>query len=142
MSLAGRTAEELVFEEPSTGAEDDLEAATALARDMAGRYGMGEGLGLASLLSSTSDFLGNHGAPVAISGTAHAALDAEVGRLLGEARDAASTLLERHRDDLHRLAEALLEEESLEGPALHALLPHPAAGREEPPTGRDQVLAG
>ncbi len=124
-ALGGRAAEQLMFDEPSTGAEDDLEDATALARDMVGRYGMSDTLGLATLTSGATDFLGNGGAVVAISGTTHAALDGEVRHLLDEALQAATGLLGRHRDDLDRVTERLLADESLEGPTLRALLPAP-----------------
>ncbi len=134
--LGGRAAEELLFDEASTGSEDDIADATALALDMAGRYGMSPALGLPALLTGAGDYLGNTAGPALLSGTTHAALDAEVRRLLDDARTAARALLETHRDALDRLAERLLAEESLEGSALLALLPHPPAADN----GHDNVL--
>jgi cell division protease FtsH len=132
IGLAGRAAEEALFEEASTGAEDDLADATALARDMVGRYGMSPVLGLPSLLSGATDFLGNGANHALASAQTQAALDAEVRRLLHEARDAAVALIIEHREVLDRLVERLLEDESLEGPHLAALLPRPDHSEDAP----------
>jgi cell division protease FtsH len=137
VTLAGRAAEELLFEEASTGSEDDLAAATALARDMVGRYGMSPVLGLPALLSGDTDFLGN-GATIAVaSAQTQAALDTEVRRLLHEARDHARAVITQHRESLDQLVERLWEEESLEGPRLAALLPTPRTQ----PRPSDEALA-
>jgi len=125
VTLAGRAAEELLFDEASTGGEDDLAAATALARDMVGRYGMSPVLGLPALLTGDTDFLGNGATLAVASAQTQAALDTEVRRLLHESRDHARAVITQHRESLDLLVERLWEEESLEGPQLAALLPTP-----------------
>lgn len=121
--MAGVAAEELVFGEPSTGAERDLEQASALARDIVARYGMSERLGRTRLLSRDVDeFLDAETSFAAISGMTQQDVDAEVRRLLADAEREAGRLLAVHRDTLNVLAARLEFEETLEGPDLEAVL--------------------
>ncbi len=122
--LAGTAAEELALGEASTGAEDDLEAASALARDLVGRFGMSPSIGRVRLLAQDVD-AGPGGEPGLrpLAPSTHAAFDAEVRRLLDEAHDEAMALLGRHRRRLEMLVERLLVEETVEGAALASLLP-------------------
>ena len=115
-AMGGRAAEELVFGLVSTGAANDLQQATKLARDMVCNYGMSEELGPVHLGGENETvFLGreltqgrSYGPEVA------RAIDHEVGRLLGESYARARGLLEEHRDLLERMARALLERETLD----------------------------
>jgi cell division protease FtsH len=117
MTLGGRVAEELVFETATSGAEDDLEKATKLARQMVFRWGMSPKLGpFASGSRQEQVFLGgeitrerDHS-----EDTARVA-DQEVMRILTEARERARETLTRNRDALDRLAELLLEREEVTG---------------------------
>jgi cell division protease FtsH len=130
--LGGRAAEELVFGEPSTGAQDDLQRATALARQMVTVFGMNDAVGLSHLAQPAN------GAYAAVNGalmrdcseaTAHT-IDLEVRRLLDEAYREARALLEHDRVRLEALARELLEHEVLEGSRLDdglALAPRAAA---------------
>lgn len=121
--LAGLAAEELVFGEPSTGAEHDLEQATDLARDLVARYGMSERLGRARLLAKDVDaFLEADVALGAVSGQTHQDVDTEIRRLLEEAEREASGLLVIHRESLDTLAARLEVEETLEGAELESLI--------------------
>jgi cell division protease FtsH len=113
--LGGRAAERLMFEEYSAGAEDDLRQATQLARRMVAHWGMSEVIGpVAFRQGEEHPFLGKeiHEQRKFSEETAHV-IDREVQRFLTSAQERAVHLLSEHRDDLDRLARALLEHESL-----------------------------
>ncbi len=122
-ALSGRAAELLVFDDPSTGGEADLEHATDLARDLVARHGMSERLGLARLMARGSDlYLGGSAGLDRLSGLVHQELDLEVRRVLDAALATATGILEANRGLLDALAERLLAEETVEGPDLDAAL--------------------
>jgi cell division protease FtsH len=127
-ALGGRAAEDVVFGEVSTGAENDLELATALARRMVCQFGMGKSAGLMHVGREEAPFATGPGATALLrdcsEATAHA-IDEEVRGLLDEAYAAARALLVAHRDQLDRIAAALLERENLDRDALYALLAPP-----------------
>ena len=121
--LGGIAAEELVFGEPSTGAEKDLENATDLARDMVARFGMSARLGRARLVAKNVDeFLDAEAALAAVSGATHQEVDTEIRRLLEESEAEATRMLVAHRETLDELALALEREETLEGAQLETFL--------------------
>ncbi len=127
VQLGGRAAEELIFGEVTTGAENDLVEMTKLARRMVMRWGMGEGLGpMAYDLDSESAFLGDggmgFGGDKSYSEQTAARLDQEVARLVGDANQRAKEILARHKRQLVSLAEALLESESLDAKQLATVL--------------------
>jgi cell division protease FtsH len=122
-AMGGRAAEEVVFETLTTGAENDMQQATDLARQMVTRWGMSERLGPVTLApregSSGGGGLEGFGLAGKPYGAAMAdAIDAEVERLLKEAASEARRLLETHRRELDGLAAALLEHETLDEPAI------------------------
>ncbi|MBC7339699.1 MAG: ATP-dependent metallopeptidase FtsH/Yme1/Tma family protein [Firmicutes bacterium] len=123
-ALAGRAAEELVFDEVSTGAAHDLETVTKLVRRMITEYGMSETLG--PLTFGTKEELVFLGRDIArernYSEEVAAAIDKEVRTIVNACYSRAMQLLRDHRDTLDRVASALLERETLEGPELDALL--------------------
>jgi cell division protease FtsH len=124
VALAGRAAEEQMLGEPSTGAEDDLELATNVAREMSGRFGLTPEVGLLSILPKESGHLGPRGPePLAVSEAEWAAFDNAVRRILDEGHMAARGLLEHGREVHERLTDALLEHEQIEGKELQVLLP-------------------
>ncbi|MFG6178497.1 ATP-dependent zinc metalloprotease FtsH [Halomonas sp. THAF12] len=120
----GRLAEAIVFGEVSSGAQDDLEQATRLARRMVANWGMSERIGPVVFAQSREHvFLGKEMAQAREHSEETASLvDAEIRRLLGEVEARGRELLERHRQSLERLAEALAERETLEAEAIHELL--------------------
>jgi cell division protease FtsH len=127
-TMGGVAAELLVLGEASTGAEDDLEEATALARDLVGRYGMSPALGRARLLAADDErFLGEGTEVGALSLPVHEAFDREVSRLLAEAERRATEVLQSQRRHLDRLATRVVQAETVEGDDLLALLPAPVA---------------
>ncbi len=121
--LGGRTAEEVVFGEVTTGAEHDLVEATKLARQMVTRWGMSE-LGLAAFRADEQQpFLGYEIAQGRDYSEATAArVDLAVEQILAVAHEQVGALLTASSDRLHALAEALLRDETLEINALKAIL--------------------
>jgi cell division protease FtsH len=114
--LGGRAAEEIVYGTRTTGAESDIEQATAVARQMVTRWGMSDRLGLVQLAPRQNPYLDG---PVAYSGarpfsedTART-IDAEVQRIIDESHEEARRLLTAHRKQLDALAEALVARETL-----------------------------
>ncbi len=122
-TMAGLAAEEMVFGEPSTGSENDLEQATEMARDMIARYGMGAKTGRMRLAGKASDgFLGDEVPLGQVSGQSLQDLDTQVRELLGTAEAEATRLLVLHRTTLDHLSGRLEVDETLEGPELEAAL--------------------
>jgi cell division protease FtsH len=122
-AMGGLAAEELILGEPSTGAEEDLEQATDLARDIVGRYGMTQALGRARLIGADANvYLGNDGGFDHLSEQTHIEFDLEVRRLLGEAEKEALRLLDANRNHLDDMAGDLAKVETLEGRPLEDLL--------------------
>ena len=122
-AMGGLAAEELVFDQPSTGAEQDIEKATEIARDIVGRYGMSPTLGRARLLASDVDqFLGSDSAFAHISEETHQEFDHEIRRLLHEGEVEAMRILEENRSILDRLATWVNENETAEGKDLMKVL--------------------
>lgn len=122
-AMAGVAAEELVFGEPSTGGEQDVEQATILARDVVGRYGMSPVIGRTRLLASDVDtFLGIESGVTGVSSSIHEEFDQQVRVLIGHAEAQATELLSQLRSKLDEIASRLLDEETLEGTALEAAL--------------------
>jgi cell division protease FtsH len=116
-AMGGRVAEEIVFHDLSTGAQNDLEHATGLARAMVAEYGMSEKLGPQSFGHDDGSFFGGG---TRISAATAQTIDEEVARILNEAHEQAKQALEGHRDLLDRLANLLLVVETIDGDDLRA----------------------
>jgi cell division protease FtsH len=138
--LGGRAAEEIVFGTRTTGAENDIEQATALARSMVTRWGMSDNVGHVQLAPRANPYLGGvpaFGAERPFSETTAHAIDAEIQRIIGESYQEACRLLRTHRKALDALVAALLEKETLDEAEILAVtglppaaeLPARAAGR-------------
>jgi cell division protease FtsH len=114
--LGGRAAEEMVFHDPTTGAGDDIEKATALARAMVTQYGMTERLGAIKLGEAQGEpFLGRDmGHTRNYSEEIAAIVDEETKKLLATAHQEAFDILEENRDVLDSLVLALMEKETLD----------------------------
>lgn len=112
--LAGRAAEEIVFDTVTTGAANDIEQATRLARAMVTQYGMSDKFGLMGLATQENQYL--TGRTVMDCGDATAAeVDQEVMRILKESYDEAMGLLRENRDVMDKIAEFLIEKETITG---------------------------
>ncbi|CAG9256053.1 Cell division protein FtsH [Burkholderia cepacia] len=147
--LGGRVAEEIAFGDVSTGAQNDLERATALARHMVMQYGMSAKLGLATLDDATPQG-GSPGVWTPGDGrcSEHTAqlIDEEVRALLEDAHVRVAATLGEHRDALERIARCLLQHESIDHDTLVALItppddrdaaPGPARADAEPVAATD-----
>jgi cell division protease FtsH len=123
MLLAGRTAEELVFGDPTTGAQNDIERATQIARAMVTEFGMTDALGPQLLGNRAHEpFLGRDmGGQRDYSDEVSALVDAEVRKLIDSAHEEARQILRQHRKTLDRLADTLCERETLDAPELSEL---------------------
>ena len=116
MLLGGRSAEEMIFADPTTGAANDIERATTVARQMVTEYGMSESLGPMRFGQPQGEvFLGRDlGHTPDYSDEVAASIDAEVRRLIESAHNAASEILETNRAVLARIASDLIRHETLD----------------------------
>ena len=122
---AGRVAEELVFDSITTGASNDIEQATRLARAMVTRYGMSKTFGMVALETVTNQYLGGD-TSIACSADTATRVDQEVIALIGQAYARAKELLEQDRAAMDRLSAYLLEKETITGEEFMEIL-----GRKE-----------
>lgn len=120
--LGGRVAEKLTLDDISTGASNDIQRATDIAREMVTKYGFSEKLGPVNYSSSDEVFLGkDFTSKQAYSEETANEIDEEVKAIVEEAYDAAMTILEEHREQLVAVAEGLLAIETLDGDQFVAL---------------------
>ena len=113
-ALGGRAAEEIVFDTVTTGAANDIEQATKIARAMVTQYGMSEKFGLMGLASASSQYL--DGRMILNCGDQTATeIDHEVMKMLKEAYDEAKRLLNENREVMDRIAEFLIQKETITG---------------------------
>jgi cell division protease FtsH len=116
MMLGGRTAEEIMFLDPTTGASNDIEQATNLARRMVMEYGMSDRLGPMKYGQPAGQvFLGrDYNSHQDYSDDIASVIDEEVRYLINQAHEEAHTILSTHLDALNRIADALIERETLD----------------------------
>ncbi|HFC9088534.1 TPA: ATP-dependent zinc metalloprotease FtsH [Enterococcus hirae] len=120
--LGGRTAEEIIFNVQSTGASNDFEQATALARSMVTEYGMSDRLGPVQYEGNHQVFVGrDYGQTKAYSEQVAFEIDQEVRKILMEAHQKAHEIIEAHRAQHKLIAEKLLEFETLDAKAIKSL---------------------
>ncbi|MEA2010639.1 MAG: ATP-dependent zinc metalloprotease FtsH [Actinomycetota bacterium] len=115
-ALGGRTAEEVIFGDPSTGASNDIEKATAIARKMVMEYGMSDRLGPLKYGQPDGEvFLGrDYTKGQDLSNEVAAAIDDEIRKLITQAHEEAMQIITTHRDALDRIAAELMEHETLD----------------------------
>jgi cell division protease FtsH len=141
MMFGGRVAEELIYGPANitTGAGNDIQQATNMARAMVTEYGMSEKLGPLRYNDNQEEiFLGHSVARTQnVSGATAKIIDEEIRRIIEEAETLARKVLNEHMDGLHKIATALLEYETLSGDEVEALLKGEEIDRSEPagPTG-------
>ena len=121
----GRAAEELVFHSASTGASNDIEQATKLARAMITRYGMSEDFDMVALETVQNQYLGGD-ASLACSAETAAQIDRQVVDLVKRQHEKASRLLADHRSKLDEIAKYLYEKETITGEEFMSILDKPA----------------
>lgn len=110
----GRAAEELVFKTYTTGASNDIEQATKLARAMVTRYGMSEEFGMVALESLTNPYLGGDSS-LTCSSVTSSKIDNEVQKIIKSAHQKAGDILKENEEKLHELAQYLLDKETISG---------------------------
>jgi cell division protease FtsH len=112
--LAGRSAEEVEFGEMSTGASNDIERATKLARSMVTQYGMSDKFGMMGLESPRDQYLDGRNVST-VSEATGADVDREISRIIAECHDRALELLRQNREKLEEIAHYLIERETITG---------------------------
>jgi cell division protease FtsH len=145
--FGGRIAEELIFgkENVTSGASNDIMQATNLARAMVTEWGMSDKLGPLRYASNEEEVFLGHSVTRRINVSGHTAkmIDEEIRRMIDEAEGTARRILTEHLDDLHTVANALLEYETLSGEEVKALLRGEAirvgGGETPPPRARSSV---
>ncbi len=135
VALGGRAAEEVVFGEPTTGAESDIQQLTGIARQMVGRWGMSDEIGPLAVLPSESNGPLLPGASE-VSARTQERIDEEVSRIVEQCHKEVLALLAENRAKLDSLAAELMEHETLDEDAAYA-----AAGVEHAPSDRAADLA-
>jgi len=144
--LGGRAAEEVVYGTRTTGAENDIEQATALARNMVARWGMSDAVGMVQLAPRENAFLrgpAGYAGEKPFSEETAQLIDSEVSRIIKSCHDEAKSLLVRHRKALDALVQALLVRETLnEEEILEAtgLPPAPALETRPLPLGTSSAV--
>ena len=138
--LGGRAAEEIVFNTQSTGASNDFQQATKIARSMVTEYGMSDRLGRVQYEGNHTVFVGrDYGQKPAYSDQVAYEIDNEVRQLLNQAHEEAHRIINEHREQLNLIAEKLLEVETLEAAQIESLfktgkMPEQVAKSEETDT--------
>ena len=146
-ALGGRAAEELVYGNVTTGAESDLEQVTHIARQMVGRWGMSDVIGLVSVIAAPGEENAyGPGGPVQVSDETRELVDREVRRIVEGCYDRARQMLNANRDRLESLTRALLDRETLDQDDAYRAAgfePGAAPGDVEPgPAPGDEPAAG
>ena len=123
VDLGGRVAEELVFDDITTGASQDIKQATKLAREMVTKYGMSENIGLICYADDDEEvFIGRDLAHTkSYSEGIASAIDAEVKSIIDDAYEKAKKMIDEHRDILDKCASLLLEKEKISKDEFEAL---------------------
>jgi cell division protease FtsH len=131
VALGGRAAEELVFDEPTTGAESDIQQLTEIARQMVGRWGMSRAVGKLAVIPADGQGPLLRGASE-VSEHTQQLVDDEARRIVDEADREVVALLQENRDKLDSLAQALLEHETLDEDDAYAAAGVERADAEKP----------
>lgn len=129
--LGGRTAEELVFNQYTTGASNDLQQSTEIATRMVCEWGMSDVLGPRAYVSISGGFLGEEAVRKSISEETAKNIDREVNRIIEECYQEAVIILEGKIDYLHKLAEVLLREETVDAQDVEIILECKRVGKTE-----------
>lgn len=112
--LGGRSAEEVALGSITSGASNDIEQATKIARAMVTRFGMSEEFDMMALETVTNQYLGGDTSLI-VSGETASRIDAEVLKIIKLCHQRAINILEENKDKLHELTKVLLEKETLSG---------------------------
>ncbi|WP_299836920.1 ATP-dependent zinc metalloprotease FtsH [uncultured Jannaschia sp.] len=133
MAMGGRVAEELIFgkENVTSGAASDIQQVTKIARAMVTQFGYAEELGFIDYANEQQSHLGSYGGGTTHSGTTQKVIDDKVRALVDEGYETAKRILTEKADDLERLAQGLLEYETLTGPEIMKVINGEPLGRDD-----------
>ncbi|PRY95635.1 membrane protease FtsH catalytic subunit [Hasllibacter halocynthiae] len=143
MAMGGRVAEELIFgkENITSGAASDIQQVSKIARAMVTQFGYADELGFVDYANEQQSYLGSYQGGGNVSPETQAKIDAKVKELVDEGYETAKRILTEKIDDLHRLANGLLEYETLTGPEIMRVINGEPLGRDDgdgtSPTGGD-----
>ncbi|WP_211258362.1 ATP-dependent zinc metalloprotease FtsH [Sphingomonas sanxanigenens] len=135
VAMGGRVAEEVIFgyDKVSSGASGDIQSATSLARDMVTRWGMSDAVGPVQHSDDDQSYLGySMGSRNSMSNQTAQLIDSEIKRIVEGGLDRAREILTEHIEELHKLAIALLEYETLSGDEIKRMLAGEDIGRDIP----------
>jgi cell division protease FtsH len=125
MALGGRVAEEVIFKEPTTGASNDIEKVSSIARSMVTQYGMSDELGPQQYGAADGEiYLGRQTSQANYSGEIASKIDDEIRVIVDEAYATATAIITTHRETLDRLAETLIEKETADTDDLNEVWGH------------------
>ena len=130
--LGGRTAEELVFNQYTTGASNDLQQATQIATRMVCEWGMSEVLGPRAYVSENMGFLESEAVRRSTSEETAKNIDREINKIIEQCYQEAVIILEGKIDHLHKLAEVLLREETIDAQDVEIIIECKRVGQAEP----------
>lgn len=130
--LGGRTAEELVFNQYTTGASNDLQQATDIATRMVCEWGMSDVVGPRAYVSESGGFLGSEGVRKITSEETAKNLDREINGIIEQCYQEAVIILEGKMDHLHKLAEALLRQETIDAQDVEIIINWKRTAKAEP----------
>jgi cell division protease FtsH len=140
--FGGRIAEEVFMHQMSTGASNDFERATKLARDMVTRYGMSDALGTMVYANNDQDSMFGNMSSKTVSEATLQKVDAEIRRILDEQYKVARQLIESNRDKVEAMTQALLEWETIDAEQINDIMegkpprpPKPSASTSKPSEG-------
>ncbi|MBR2793404.1 MAG: cell division protein FtsH, partial [Solobacterium sp.] len=141
--MGGRTAEEMFFDDVTTGASNDIERATNIAKDMVTLYGMSDLGPIKYNAGSENVFLGrDYNSPNNVSGQVAFEIDQEVRKIVNGCHDKARKTLEAHRQELINIAEALMEYETLTSEEIEKIIHGEGLSKPAISEARDEAQKG
>jgi cell division protease FtsH len=146
MAMGGKVAEELIFgkENVTSGAASDIQQVSKIARAMVTQFGFSDELGNVDYANEQQSFLGNYQSGGNVSPDTQELIDAEVRKIIDEGYETAKRILTEHADEHKRLAEALLEYETLTGSEIQKAMkgePIDRGDDDEPTAGLPSITA-
>jgi cell division protease FtsH len=146
MAMGGRVAEELIFgkENVTSGAASDIQQVSKIARAMVTQFGFSDALGNVDYANEQQSYLGSYQAGGNVSPETQEKIDEEVRKIIDEGYETAKRILTEHAEEHHRLAEALLEYETLTGPEIMKAMkgePIDRGDDDEPSPGAPSITA-
>ena len=144
MAMGGRVAEELIFGEDdvTNGAASDIQQVTRMAEAMVTQFGMSSDLGNVAYVDNRTDYLGQGGGRRNISGETAVMIDNEIRRIVDDGYETAKRILTEKSEDLERLAQGLLEYETLTGPEIQRVIDGLPLNRDDDDDGVETPPSG